>query len=121
MQGYLLKIGSYDCSSMVKSMKIGYETIVDENAGRNAAGTMVFDIIAEKRKLYITIASSSESEMSNFLSACNSYVNTINYYDPETKTGGSMTTYHSTIEPDIMWANAKGIRYKDLEINFIEM
>lgn len=67
MAGYLFKVGSSDFSSMVASMKVGYETIVDEKAGRNAAGTMVFDVIAEKMKLYIGFRSMTENEMSSFL------------------------------------------------------
>ena len=40
-----LKINGTDVSDLVKSLKIGYETLVSDNSGRNANGDTVIDVI----------------------------------------------------------------------------
>ena len=42
------KINNTDFSHLVSSLKVGYETLVSDNSGRNAAGNTVIDIINRK-------------------------------------------------------------------------
>ena len=47
------KINDIDFSHLVSGMRVGYETLVSENSGRNAAGDTVIDVINKKIKIYI--------------------------------------------------------------------
>ena len=47
---YLI-INGIDVSDLVKGLKVGYETLVSEDSGRNAAGDTVLDIVNKKVKL----------------------------------------------------------------------
>ena len=40
-----LKINGTDVSHLVQGLKIGYETLVADNSGRNANGDTVLDIV----------------------------------------------------------------------------
>ena len=44
----ILSINGVDVSDLVQGMKIGYEVLVSDNSGRNAAGDTVLDIINRK-------------------------------------------------------------------------
>ena len=45
------KINNTDFSSLVSGLKVGFETLVSDNSGRNAAGNTVIDIVARKAKV----------------------------------------------------------------------
>ena len=44
---YLI-INGVDVSDLVKGLKVGYETLVSDDSGRNAAGDTVLDIVNRK-------------------------------------------------------------------------
>ena len=50
---YLMLNGT-DVSDLVKSLKVGYETLVSDDSGRNANGDTVIDIVNQKVKVYVT-------------------------------------------------------------------
>lgn len=114
------KIGSSDFSSLVSGLKVGYETLVSDESGRNANGDTVIDVINKKRKLYVTLRHTTNSEMANFLAAIEGYVVTVSYLDPKTNTLKSMTAYTGTPEPEYYTISDKTI-YKPLSLNFIEL
>ena len=43
-------INGEDFSHLVSGLKIGYETLVSDNSGRNAAGDTVIDVVNKKYK-----------------------------------------------------------------------
>ena len=49
-----LKINGTDVSHLVKSLRVGYETLVAEDSGRNVNGDTVLDVINKKVKLYVS-------------------------------------------------------------------
>lgn len=114
------KIGNSDFSSLVSGLKVGYETLVSDESGRNANGDTVIDIINKKRKLYVTLRHTTNSEMANFLAAIEEYVVTVTYLDPKTKTLKSMSAYTGTPEPEYYTISDKTV-YKPMSLNFIEL
>lgn len=118
----VLKIGDTDFSGYVSGLKVGMETLLSEESGRNANGDTVVDIIAQKEKLYVTLRPLTDSEMAAFLTAVADYVVTVSYRHPKT---GTMRTgvrcYISTPEPEYQSIGAGTARYKPMQINFIEM
>lgn len=58
-----LKINGTDVSGYIQSLKIGYETLVSEDSGRNANGDTVLDIINHKVKVYVSFRPMSGEEM----------------------------------------------------------
>ncbi len=115
------KIGEEDFSSLVSSMKVGYETLVSEDSGRNANGDTVIDVINKKQKVYIGLRHTTETEMENFLNAIEDYVINISFLDPKTKALTTITAYTGTPEPEYYTIQDGGILYKPLSINFIEL
>ena len=115
-----LKINGTDFSSLISGLKVGYETLVSDDSGRNAAGNSVIDVINEKVKLYTTLRHTTEDEMSRFLKAIKPYVVEVTYLDPETKELGTITAYHGTPEPEYYTISKKTI-YKPMSLNFIEL
>ena len=68
MMNYL-KINNQDFSHLVNSLKVGYETLVSENSGRNANGDTVIDVINNKCKVYVGLRHTTQEEMKAFLDA----------------------------------------------------
>ena len=60
------KINNIDFSDLVSGMKVGFETLVSDNSGRNANGDTVIDVINRKTKVYITFRHTTNSEMNSF-------------------------------------------------------
>ena len=114
------KINDADFSSLVSGMKIGYETLVSENSGRNAAGDTVLDVINEKIKVYITLRHTTRVEMTNFLNAIGDYVVNVSFLDPITNQLTTITAYTGTPEPEYYTISDKTI-FKPMSINFIEL
>jgi hypothetical protein len=114
------KIGNSDFSSLVSGLKVGYETLVSDESGRNANGDTVIDIVNKKRKIYVTLRHTTNSEMASFLAAIEDYVITVSYLDPKTKTLKSIQAYTGTPEPEYYTISDKTI-YKPLSLNFIEL
>ena len=115
------KINGTDFSHLVADMRIGYETLVSDESGRNARGNMVIDIVSRKRKVYITFRHMSEDEMKALLDAIKDYVITVEYLDPKTDALGTMTAYTGTPEPDYYWTLDNQKLFKPTQLNFIEL
>lgn len=116
-----LIINGTDVSHLVKGLKVGYETLVSEDSGRNAAGDTVLDIINRKVKLYVTFRPMGGSDMRTLLSAIGPYVVNVSYRDPKIGANGTITCYHGTPEPEYYWIHGNDVLYKEFQFNFIEM
>jgi hypothetical protein len=115
------KINNKDFSYLVSGLKVGYETLVSDNSGRNAAGDTVLDVINRKIKVYVTLRHTTNDEMKDFLSAIGDYIVNISFLDPETKALKTINTYISTPEPEYYTIQSKTVIYKPMNINFIEL
>ena len=116
-----LTINGYDASSLVKGLKVGYETLVSEDSGRNAAGDTVLDIINRKVKLYVTFRPMDGSDMSSLLSAIKPYVINVSYRDSETNSINTIQCYHGTPEPEYYWIHGNNVLYREFGFNFLEL
>lgn len=115
------KIGNTDFSSLVSGLKVGYETLVSDKSGRNAAGDSVIDVINRKIKLYVTLRHTTKEEMNSFLNAIKPYVVSVSFLNPETKALSTITTYTGTPEPEYYTIQDDMTIYKPMNINFIEL
>lgn len=113
-------INDEDFSHLVSGMKVGYETLVSEDSGRNAAGDTVIDVVNKKVKLYITLRHTTKVEMAEFLTAIKDYVVNVSYLNPEDGRLLTITTYTGTPEPEYYTISDKTI-FKPLSLNFIEL
>ncbi len=116
-----LKINDVDVSHLVKGLKIGYETLVADNSGRNANGDTVLDVINKKVKVYATFRPMDGDEMQTLLSAFEGYVIPVSFMDSKTNTLKTITCYTGTPEPEYYWIHTNGVLYKEMNLNFIEM
>jgi hypothetical protein len=116
-----LKINGTDVSHLVKSMKIGYETLVADNSGRNANGDTVLDIVNRKIKVYTTFIPMDGSDMALLLSAIGDYVVSVSFRDSKTNSIKTITCYTGTPEPDYYWIHDNDVFYKEMNLNFIEL
>jgi 5'-3' exonuclease len=114
------KINNVDFSHLVSGMKVGYETLVSEDSGRNAAGDTVLDIVNKKVKVYLTLRHTTNEEMNGFLGAISDYVVNVSFLDPRTEQLTTITTYTGTPEPEYYTISDKTI-FKPLSLNFIEL
>ena len=115
-----LKINNTDFSAMVSGLKVGFETLVSDQSGRNAAGDTVIDVINRKTKLYVTFRHTTDAEMHSFLQAIKDFVVTVSFLNPETKSMSTITAYTGTPEPEYYTISDKTV-FKPLELNFIEL
>jgi uncharacterized protein YbbC (DUF1343 family) len=115
------KVNNVDYSGLVSGLKVGYETLVSEDSGRNAAGDTVIDVINRKTKLYITLRHTTEEEMRGFLAAIGDYVVNASFLNPETNSLQTITAYTSTPEPEYYTIQPTMTIYKPMNINFIEL
>ena len=114
------KINNQDFSGLVSGLKIGFETLVSENSGRNAAGDTVIDVVNKKTKVYLTLRHTTASEMKSFLSAIQDYVVSVSFLNPKTQAMTTITAYTGTPEPEYYTISDKTV-YKPLSLNFIEL
>ena len=117
-----LSINGTDVSNLVKGLKVGYETLVADNSGRNANGDTVLDIVNRKVKLYVTFRPMNGTEMARLLSTFSAFVIPVTYMDSKTNSLKTITCYTGTPEPDYYWIH-QGVEvlYKEMNLNFIEM
>lgn len=115
------KINGTDYSHLVASLKIGYETLVSDESGRNARGNMVIDIVSRKRKVYCTFRPMNQEEMEGLMAAISPYVVNVSYSDPETDALVTINTYTGTPEPEYYWTHDNYKLFKPLQLNFIEL
>lgn len=116
-----LTINNVDVSNLVSGLKVGYETLVSEDSGRNANGDTVLDIINRKIKLYITFRPMDGTEMSRLLNSFSNYVVNVSFRDPKTNTIRTIQAYSGTPEPDYYWIHNNKVLYKSFSFNFIEL
>lgn len=116
-----LKINGTDVSHLVKSMKVGYETLVAENSGRNANGDTVLDVVNKKAKVYVTFIPMDGSDMASLLSSFSAFVVPVTYRDSLTNSLKTITCYTGTPEPTYYWIHDDEVFYKEMNLNFIEM
>lgn len=117
----ILSINGTDVSHLVKGLKVGYETLVSEDSGRNANGDTVLDIINRKVKLYVTFRPMDSSDMATLLGAISDYVVNVTYRDSRTNTTNTVQCYHGTPEPEYYWVLDRQVLYKSFSFNFIEL
>lgn len=115
----ILSINGYDVSHLVAGLKVGYETLVSEDSGRNAAGDTVLDIINRKIKLYVQFRPMFTEDMTRLLGSMSDYVVNASFLDPKTNTIKTITCYTGT--PEVEWYNVKQRLYKAFDLNFIEL
>lgn len=116
-----LKINGMDFSSIVSGLKVGQETLVSDNSGRNAAGNTVIDVINQKFKLYVTLRHTTAYEMDAFLSAISDYVVEVEFFSPFGTEHLTITAYTGTPEPEYYTIQDNNIIYKPMSLNFIEL
>lgn len=116
-----LKINGTDVSYLVKGLKVGYETLVADNSGRNANGDTVLDIVNRKVKLYVVFRPMDSNDMSKLLKTFKDYVIPVSYRDSETNSIKTITCYTGTPEPEYYWILDNYVLYKEMSLNFIEM
>lgn len=116
-----LMINGVDFSSVVSGLKIGFETLVSESSGRNAAGNTVIDVINRKVKIYATLRHTTEAEMNKFLQAIKDYIVDVTFLNPETKGLDTITAYTGTPEPEYYTIQPGNTIYKPMSLNFIEL
>lgn len=113
-------INDIDFSHLVSGLKVGYETLVSDTSGRNAAGDTVIDVINKKHKLYVTLRHTTNIEMADFLAAIQDYVVNVSFLDPTTKALTTITAYTGTPEPEYYSISSKTV-FKPMSLNFIEL
>lgn len=117
----ILSINGTDVSNLVQGLKVGYETLVSEDSGRNANGDTVLDIINRKVKLYVTFRPMDASEMATLLGAIADYVVSVSYRDSKTNATKTIQCYCGTPEPEYYWVLNNQVLYKSFSFNFIEL
>ena len=116
-----LKIGDKDVSDLVRSLKVGYETLVSDQSGRNANGDTVIDVINKKVKLYVTFRPMESDDMASLLAAMENYVVNVTYRDSKTNSNKTITCYTGTPEPDYYFIHDNRVLYKEMNLNFIQL
>lgn len=116
-----LTVNGVDVSDLVRSMKVGYETLVSDNSGRNANGDTVIDVINKKVKLQIIFRPMESDDMAKLLAAIESYVIDVTYRDSKTNSNKTITCYTGTPEPDYYFILDNRVLYKEMSLNFIQL
>ena len=114
-------INNTDFSHLVSGLKVGYETLVSDSSGRNAAGDTVIDVINRKIKVYATLRHTTNDEMTEFLQAIKDYVVDVKFLNPETKTLTTIQAYCGTPEPEYYTIQSHTTIYKPMSLNFVEL
>ena len=114
-----LKLNGVDVSHLVKNMRVGYETLVADNSGRNANGDTVLDVVNTKIKVYVTFIPMDGSDMASLLSAIDGYVIPVTFRDGKSNALKTITCYTGTPEPDYYWIHGTQVLYKEMQLNFI--
>ena len=92
--------------------------------GRNAAGMMIRDRVAVKRKFSCKWAALSQADLTTILSACTDPSFTLTAVDPMTGTRQNYTVYVGDRSTPVYWyptTNTASWMYTSLSMNFIEM
>lgn len=116
-----LKINNVDFSDIVSGLKVGFETLVSDGSGRNAAGDSVIDVINEKVKLYVNLRHTTGAEMDRFLGAIEGFLVDVTFLNPRTLQLSTIHAYIGTPEPEFYTIQPNNIIYKPMSLNFIEL
>jgi hypothetical protein len=116
-----LMINNNDVSDLVKGLKVGYETLVSDESGRNANGDTVIDVINKKIKVYVSFRAMDDSDMSRLLKLFDDYVVNITYRDSKTNSNKTITCYTGTPEPEYYFILDDRVFYKDMSLNFVQL
>lgn len=116
-----LTINGTDVSHLVQGLKVGYETLVAENSGRNANGDTVLDVINHKVKLYVTFRPMDSYDMKRLMASFEDYVIPVTFRDTKTNAERTITCYTGTPEPEYYWILNDQVLYKAFNLNFIEL
>lgn len=116
-----LMINGQDFSPLVASLKVGHETLVSEDSGRNANGDTVLDVVNQKYKIYVGLNYTTAEEMSGFLTAIEDYVVEVTFLNPITQDYTSIVAYTGTPEPEYFTIQEDKVLCKAMELNFIEL
>lgn len=118
-----LKIGDLDVSPYLTSYKVGLNTIVSDDSGRNAQGDNLIEIVTKtpKVKIFCGFSPMTQTEMTAFLAAIGPFIVSVQYYD--SRTGQIKTTTVNTGTPEQeLYPNMGGEEiYKPFDLNFIEL
>ena len=115
-----LKINDVDYSGIVSGLKVGFETLVSDKSGRNAAGNSVVDVINKKFKVYVTFRHTTDAEMSKLLKEIEGFVVNITFLNPKTQALTTVQAYTGTPEPEYYTISDKTI-FKPMSLNFVEL
>ena len=115
------RINNIDFSNLVSGLKVGYETLVSDNSGRNANGDTVIDIVNMKHKVYVTFRHMTGQEMQNLLKAIANFVIDIDFRNPETGALMTISVYTGTPEPEYFTIQENMVVFKPMNLNFIEL
>lgn len=116
-----LNINGTDVSAYVKALRVGYETLVSSDSGRNANGDTVIDVVNQKAKLYVTFRALEGEEMTEVMAAIEGYVIPVTYLDSKTNTMKTITCYTGTPEPEYYFIHDDRVLYKEMSLNFIQL
>lgn len=116
-----LRVNNVDLSNYTSGLKVGYETLVSSDSGRNASGNTVLDIVNQKIKVYATFRYMSETEMETLLDAIEDYVVKVEFINPKTNSMKTITAYTGTPEPEYYTLQDGRRLFKSMELNFIEL
>lgn len=89
-------------------------------ASRNAAGTMVIERIATKRKIELSWKYLSKTEISNVLKMVSPVFFNVEYIDPEDSAWKTGTFYCGDRSVGALDYRNGNIRWKDIKFNLIE-
>lgn len=115
------KINGTDFSHLVSGLKVGFETLVSSDTGRNANGDTVIDIVNRKIKVYVNFRHMTDTEMNGLLAAVADYVVNVSFLDPKTGTMKTINTYTGTPEPDYYTIQPNFTIFKPMSLNFVEL
>lgn len=90
------------------------------NSERNANGTMIMEIIAQKQKLELSWNVISAEDLSSLLNLIDATFFNVEYPNPKTNGRTVKTMYCGDRSVGVMSYVNEQIRYKDFKVNFIE-
>lgn len=99
--------------------KIGLMDI--SKAERNAAGDLMIERIATKRKVELGWAYLSKDDVKTLFAAVSATTFTLEYIDPQTDTTITGTFYAGDRTAAALDYIGSVIRYKDVKVNFVEV
>lgn len=102
-----------------RKMKVGIYD-VSKDADRNAAGTILIDRVAVKRKIECEWGALTNTEMSALLSAVTSVFFSVTYPDPQTGAAKTITCYAGDRTAPVYREISGTPLWEGLKMNFIE-